>query len=165
MDKRVYLLYALVMPIYPPLNDRPSYLLMRFALQCRDIEARIRNYGTDVQVHEAEIHMIKAIQQTGPCHISGLAKKLEVTKGNVSQIIMKLEKKGLVSKIPDEENHSRLTITLTPKGKTAYARHEEIHLRFDAMTEQELGKYPPEFRTSFASLMKNLLSGMDEWEE
>ena len=78
---------------YPPLQDRASYLLMRFAIQCRDMEAKIRHYGTDVPIHEAEIHMIKAVKQTGLTHVSGLAKRLGVTKGAVSQIIMKLHKK------------------------------------------------------------------------
>lgn len=57
---------------YLPLQDRASYLLMRIAMQCRDLEAKIRHYGTDVLIHEAEIHMVKAIKQTGATHVSGL---------------------------------------------------------------------------------------------
>lgn len=45
---------------------------MRIAMQCRDLEAKIRHYGTDVLIHEAEIHMVKAIKQTGATHVSGL---------------------------------------------------------------------------------------------
>lgn len=150
---------------YPPLKDRTSYLLMRFALQCRDMEAKIRRYGTDVPIHEAEIHMLKAIKQTGLTHVSGLAKKLGVTKGAVSQIIMKLHKKGLVTKGTDADNQSKLNVSLTPKGEAAYARHEELHQQFDDMTEEELARYPEEFRNAVKTFLKDMLNRMDTWSE
>ena len=147
------------------MNDRASYLLMRFAIYVRDMEAQIRYYGTDVSIHEAEIHMIKAIKQTGETHVSGLAEKLGVTKGAVSQIIMKLHKKRLVDKETDASNQSKLNVSLTPKGEVAYARHEELHQQFDTMTEEELAKYPEEFRETMSTFLKGLMAGLEKWEE
>ena len=123
------------------------------------MEAKIRHYGTDVPIHEAEIHMLKAIKQTGLTHVSGLAKKLGVTKGAVSQIIMKLHKKGLVTKGTDADNQSKLNV------EAAYARHEELHQQFDNMTEEELARYPEEFRNSVRTFLKGMLNRMDTWSE
>lgn len=138
---------------------------MRIAMQCRDLEAKIRHYGTDVPIHEAEIHMVKAIKKTGATHVSGLAEKLGVTKGAVSQIIMKLHKKGLVDKETDPNNQSRLNISLTPKGEAAYVRHQELHEQFDKMTEETLKQYPAEFSNSLRLFLKDMIRKTDEWNE
>ena len=144
--------------------DRASYLLLRIALQCGEIEARIRNYGTDVSIHPAEIHMIKTLKECGESHISGLAARLGVTKGAVSQLVAKLHKKGLVEKDKDDAKLSKLKVRLTAKGETAHARHQHLHTRFDTITEEELAGYPDEYREFLCAFLKKI-SGRLEKEE
>jgi DNA-binding MarR family transcriptional regulator len=52
-----------------------------------------RNYGTDVAIHYSEIHIISAIAKNPGIHISGLAAHFGYTRGSVSEIVGKLEKR------------------------------------------------------------------------
>lgn len=109
-----------------------SYTFLRLVGKLSGIDGKIRNYGTDQPLYNAEIHMIKSIRENEGIHVTGLADMLGVTKGAVSQIIMKLERKGMIVKSTDPGNLSRLMLKLTPKGETAYVHHERLHEEFDA---------------------------------
>ena len=54
--------------------------------------------------------MIKSIKENEGIHVTGLAEMLGVTKGAVSQIIMKIEKKKMIVKDTDPRNLSRLVL-------------------------------------------------------
>lgn len=56
---------------------------------------------------------------------------LVVTKGAVSQIIKKLEHKGMIIKDTDPRNQSRLALRLTSSGETAYMHHEKLHRKYE----------------------------------
>jgi len=84
-------------------------------------------YNTDTEIFRSEIHIIKLIGDSDELHVSEIARKFGVTKGAVSQLLKKLEKKDLILKIPDETNNTRLLVSLTEKGKTAYQAHEDYH--------------------------------------
>ncbi len=70
-----------------------SYTLLRLATKFSEIDKQTSYYGTDKQLFYAEIHMIKAIKENEGIHVTGIAEKLGVTKGAVSQITMKLQKR------------------------------------------------------------------------
>ena len=115
---------------------RVSYPLLRVVYKFFEIDRRTRYYGTDVPLFPSEIHMINKIKQNEGIHVTGLANILNVTKGAVSQIIMKLEKKGLIQKEKDSNNQSRLVLKLTAKGETAYHNHEEFHKKIEVMVNE-----------------------------
>jgi DNA-binding MarR family transcriptional regulator len=50
-----------------------------------------------------------------------------VTKGAVSQLLFRLERKGLVEKRVDEANASRLMVRLTNEGQLVHQAHEQLH--------------------------------------
>ena len=54
------------------------------------------------------------------CSQKELAELLFVTESNVTQIIKRLEKNGLVKREVDEKNKSRRILNLTEKGKEIY---------------------------------------------
>ena len=86
-------------------------------------------FGTDVNIYRSEIHIIQLIGDRGEVYISEIAKIIGVTKGTVSQIVKRLENKGLVHKFVDENNNTRQLVNLTEKGMTAYEAHVEYHQR------------------------------------
>lgn len=110
-----------------------SYTLLRVVGKIYQLNKQTRYYGTDEKLFEAEIHMIKSIKENEGIHVTGLSEKLEVTKGAVSQIINKLNRKGMVIKNIDPNNLSRLLLRLTPKGEIAYEQHEELHRKFNSL--------------------------------
>jgi len=119
-----------MMNIYNKNKDKISYSLLRLVTKISEMECKVRNYGTDVPLYEAEIHMIKAIKESEGIHVTGLAEQLGVTKGAVSQIIAKIDKKGMIVKDRDASNQSRLVLRLSEKGETAYQDHEKLHGAF-----------------------------------
>ena len=62
------------------------------------------------------------------CSQKELAEKLFVSESNVTQIVKRLEKNGLVRRDIDEKNKSRRILSLTEKGKlTLYKLLKEIY--------------------------------------
>lgn len=135
-----------------------SYMLLRVVWKLFEVDKKTRYYGIDEQLFEAEIHMIKSIKENEGIHVTGLADKLGVTKGAVSQIIMKLERKGMIVKDKDVSNQSRLVLMLTPKGETAYVNHEKFHQEFDNFVNEILKNESEDkkaFLKNFLDLLEN----------
>ena len=87
------------------------------------------SFGTDVNIYRSEIHIIQLMGDRGEVYISEISRILGVTKGTVSQIVKRLESKGLVHKFVDEDNNTRQLVNLTAKGMTAYKAHVDYHHR------------------------------------
>lgn len=135
-----------------------SYTLLRLGIKLSELDKQASYYGTDKQLFEAEIHMIKAIKESEGIHVTGLAEKLGVTKGAVSQIIMKLQKKGMIVKESDPNNLSRLILRLTPKGEIAHLNHEKLHQEFENLVCNILKDRSDEEK----EFLKNFLNSLEE---
>ncbi len=109
--------------------------------------------------------MIKSIKENEGIHVTGLADMLGVTKGAVSQIIMKLEHKGMVVKDTDPSNLSRLVLRLTPKGETAYLHHEKLHLEFDGLFNAALENATEEKKMFLKDFLNSLDGKIDAFEK
>ena len=117
-------------------NETPSHfsIVGRFARVVKlwqQLESRPRRFGIEEDLYSSEIHLIEAIGNKGELGVTDLSRVLGVTKGAVSQTLKKLDKKGLITKYADPENHSRVLIGLTVKGKAAYYGHEYWHEKMD----------------------------------
>lgn len=83
------------------------------------------------QLHRSEIHVVSEIKENEGIYMTALAEKLSVTLGAVSQILAKLEKKGLIMKEKDSQNQSRYLLKLTPAGELVHINHMKFHEEFD----------------------------------
>ncbi len=117
------------------------------------------DFGVGEPLYPAEIHGLGALCEQGPMSLTELADTLTVTKGAASQLIARLEDKGLVRKEPDPANRSRLLLHTTPLGDQA----QQAHLRFHAEHDQEflsrLGSLSPEEYDTFSRICR----WMDQW--
>ncbi len=145
-------------------RTRISYIFLRVVTKLTEISRRTRYYGTDQPLHEAEIHMIKSIKENEGIHVTGLADMLGVTKGAVSQILMKLERKDMIVKNTDPSNLSRLVLKLSPKGETAYLHHEELHKEFDSLFNAALKNVSDENKAFLKSFLNLLDEKIDTYE-
>ena len=146
-------------------KNRISYTFLRVMSRLSEIDRKTRFYGTDQPLYEAEIHMIKSIRENEGIHVTGLADMLGVTKGAVSQIIQKLERKGMIVKDADSRNLSRLVLRLAPKGETAYSHHEELHHRFDVLFIDALEKASDKKKAFLHDFLKMLEKKIDDFEK
>ncbi|KNF08996.1 transcriptional regulator [Gottschalkia purinilytica] len=95
-------------------------------------KTNILDFGSeDMCFYRGEIHMIKLIGDAPGVYISEMARNLNITRAVVSKTIMKLEKRGLIEKVEDEEDKKRLKLYLTSKGQEAYRLHNEYHQKYD----------------------------------
>lgn len=85
----------------------------------------------DMQFYRGEIHMIKMIGDYPGIFISEMARNFNITRAVVAKTIHKLELRGLLVKVEDEEDKKRLRLFLTKKGERAYELHQNYHQQFD----------------------------------
>ncbi len=149
-------------------KNKISYSLLRIITKFDEIDKQTRYYGTDTPLFSAEINMLRIIKENEGIHITGIADKLGVTKGAVSQIVNKLHQKGLIKKETDSCNQSKLVLSLTPKGEIAEANHEEFHNRFDLLIDsiikdasEENVAFLRDFLNSFEESLSNFNSEFD----
>jgi len=154
-----------MMNIYNKNKDKISYSLLRLVTKISEMECKVRNYGTDVPLYEAEIHMIKAIKESEGIHVTGLAEQLGVTKGAVSQIIAKLDKKEMIIKDKDASNQSRLVLRLSEKGETAYRHHENLHGAFEKLVADVLDESTEEEKAFLLRFISALEKKVDDFED
>lgn len=85
-----------------------------------------RDFGIEERLLGSEIHTIVAIGDSSMANVTEVATLLGVTKAAASQIIRKLNNKGYVRKLRDEDNKREILLALTEKGKQAYKGHREV---------------------------------------
>ncbi|MEJ8544686.1 MarR family winged helix-turn-helix transcriptional regulator [Brevibacillus borstelensis] len=107
-----------------------SHKLGRVILQLQRLERQPRSFGEAGLLTPSEIHMIDAIGCEDGILMSALATRLGVTKGAVTQLVARLESKGLVTRTIHPADLRAIVVTLTETGKTAFRIHEEMHQQF-----------------------------------
>lgn len=146
-------------------KNKISYSLLRIFVKFGEIDKKARYYGTDTALFSSEINMVRVIKENQGISVTGIAEKLGVTKGAVSQIINKLNSKGIIKKEQDVYNQSRLNILLTEKGEIAEANHEKFHDNFDCLIESILENATDE-NLEFLKVFLNMLEvKLDNFEE
>jgi DNA-binding MarR family transcriptional regulator len=90
-----------------------------------------------------DIKAVSALMQEGPMSPTQLAERLQVTTGAVTNLVDRLEKKGMVYRKPHSQDRRRLVVHVEPKS---FSRHHnpynsmgEAYVRLlDSYSAQEL---------------------------
>ena len=123
-------------------------------------ESKPRKFGTEDDLSGSKIHVIEVVGQNEGLSVTDLAKRLGVTKGAVSQKLKRLEAKELVVKEVDPANTSRITVSLSTKGKVAYYSHLQWHEAMDGGFRKYFVNLPEDkirFLEEFLSLLEQFL--------
>lgn len=139
-------------------NNHICFTLLSLVTRFYALERQCRNFGTDVPIHLGEIQMIMTIHNAEGIHVGGLAKKLGITKGSVSEMLRKLERKGLIRKEKDPLKMTRLNVYLTDKGKTAHASHMYYHSRLDNVVAEAAAGHDAAAVENFAHFLDDILA-------
>jgi DNA-binding MarR family transcriptional regulator len=106
-----------------------------------------RDYGCGELLYPSEIHLIDMIAKNPDSNITELADRHGVTKGLISQMTSKLEKKRFIKKFQYVDNKKEVYYNLTEKGRIAYEGHIKFHENQDMSVYEELERYSPEQKT------------------
>jgi DNA-binding MarR family transcriptional regulator len=123
-------------------------------------EFKARKFGTEDELSGSEIHLIEAVGMNEGLSVTDLARRLGITKGAVSQTLKRLEAKELVAKETDPANTSRITVSLSTKGKVAYYSHLQWHEAMDGGFRDYFVHLPEDkvrFMDEFLSLLEQFL--------
>jgi DNA-binding MarR family transcriptional regulator len=92
----------------------------------REIAARLRDrYGASLARFDLMAHLYAAPKGL---RMGELTRKLLVTGGNVTGLVQRLEREGLVERKPDEADRRIAYVTLTPEGTALFQEMAEEHV-------------------------------------
>lgn len=141
-----------------------SHSLLGVITSFHELERQCCKFGTDVDIHMAEIHTIMAIHNNEGIHVGGLAEYLGVTKGSVSELLRRLERKGLAYKAKDPLKMTRLNVFLTEKGQTAHKQHMAFHSQLDRLVDEAMGVRMETEVSDIVGFLENLTERLNSVE-
>ncbi|MCP3898392.1 MAG: MarR family transcriptional regulator [Desulfobacteraceae bacterium] len=104
-------------------------LFHRVLNKMNKLEKKPRYYGTDHLLYGSEIHTIEAIGNNPGINITELASLQGVTKGAISQLIQKLEKKNLIIRMKNMNSDKEVFLKLSDIGARAFRAHDDFHAK------------------------------------
>jgi DNA-binding MarR family transcriptional regulator len=84
-------------------------------------------HGTRHNLYHSERHMLDKIGENTGMNVTEFATAAGVTKGAISQLVSKLEKKGIVRRYKKSTNDKEVFLELTKTGQEVHRQHKEIN--------------------------------------
>jgi DNA-binding MarR family transcriptional regulator len=112
-------------------------------------------------IFHSERHMLDRIGDTTDLNITELARSVGVTKGAISQVIKKLENKGLVRKFKKGSSDKEVFVELTDDGKRIHDERTKLNAETLIPLDEELSRYSDNEIALLISFFKWLDNFMD----
>ena len=133
-----------------------AWMIERSIHQYIQYEKKPRKYPGNLILTQPEVHTLALVGDNEGMNLTALAKMRCITKGAASQMINKLDRKGLIEKKVSPDSDSEINLFLTKNGEKIRAEHRKKHAAmwkkftalFDGMPEENLRKIE-EFFTDF----------------
>lgn len=90
-----------------------------------------KDYGSGVQLTMIEMHILQDLTEAESQTVSSLAEKWKRTPSAISQIIRKLEDKGLLERLQNKDDRKSYNLILTSLGEQtvlAHSRYDNIDI-------------------------------------
>ena len=104
-----------------------------------------------------QMHTLEILGQQSPLRMKELAAKMGVTTGTLTVNVDRLEKQGLVARIPHETDRRSILVALTPAGNELFREHHDHHLH---LTRELQAALSPEETAQFASILAKLTQAL-----
>ena len=137
------------------IRDTLNELLVKLFRSINTIEEQAIRTGAYRDLTVNDMHVIEAIGTEDARNMTSVAKSLSVTTGTLTISVNSLVKKSYVQRVRSEEDRRVVLVSLTEKGKQAFAHHKNFH---DKMIEAVIDGLNPEegevLRKSLGNLME-----------
>jgi DNA-binding MarR family transcriptional regulator len=127
------------------------------------LEKKSIDFGTGEKLYASELHTIEAIGEKHGNTVTELCNLFGTTKGAVSQIISKLEKKELISKERNRNYAKEINISLTEKGWIIFKSHKKLHKKMDVKFLSFMKTIPEDQLKTFLFILKNMEKYVNEF--
>lgn len=98
--------------------------------------------GTKHDLYHSERHWLDKIGSQPGVNVTEFARAAGITKGAVSQVVSKLERKGFVRRYKSGTNDKEVFLELTREGRELYIKHKKKNEETLKPLVEELKKYP-----------------------
>ncbi|MBI1221108.1 MAG: MarR family transcriptional regulator [Bacteroidetes bacterium] len=102
-----------------------------------------RMYNTEANLHNLTIsmgHFLLNVDSHEGSYASDIAPALGMESTSLSRLILSLEQKGLIQRIPNEDDRRRIRIVLTDKGRASKELAKNVVRNFNHAVELKIGK-------------------------
>lgn len=136
--------------------------LLRIANKYARIEKLPIHVDEDLDITTREVHTIQAVGERKQMSVTDVATHFGVTKSAASQLVARLERKGLLAKTQAHHNNKELHLSLTESGWKAFLAHERFHGKDLAVLIGRLRAYPLQQIATLSVLLEAIGAVMDE---
>ncbi len=150
------------------LDEKVTTLLetgIRILNKAYALEKKPVDMGHGVLLYPSEFHVIETVGKHPAENLTSIASHLGVTKGAISQMVKKLEKKGLVKKVHIPGNKKDIVLELTDFGKEAFEWHRSLHESMETGIRKELERITDDEIEAFLRVYGHLEGMLDRCME
>lgn len=136
-----------------------SELLFNYTMRFNDFKETLKDYGDGEQYTVIEVHTVTQIEECPGITITELAEITHRSKSAVSQIVTKLEKRGLVIRTKHISDAKKSLIFVTPKGREVSINHKNYDtIRVEKFLNESLKSFSTDETEIFFKVMKHHLN-------
>ncbi|MBV5122056.1 MarR family transcriptional regulator [Bacillus halotolerans] len=115
----------------------------------------------DVPKNMTSIHVIDCIGQHEPINNTGIAKKMNLSKANVTKISTKLIKEEFINHYQLSDNKKEVYFKLTRKGRQIFDLHEKLHKKKELAFYQFLDSFSQDEQNAVLKFLEQLTSRLE----
>lgn len=145
----------------PQLNTEPMAIIGRMLRLSKHVEAQIAKLHKQHGLKVGEFDVLASLFRSGRPYAltpSGLLGALMLTSGAMTNRLDRLEAKGLISRITNQQDRRSVTVQLTQHGRDLMAQLIEQHV---TLQTELITAIPVNDRGAFNSLLKQWLTQFD----
>lgn len=109
--------------------------------------------GTDIS--HAQFHLMLILRELGSLTMSEIAKKMMVSKSNVTPLANKLINSGMIARISDQADRRIINITLTNEGLAFLAEQNRVMI---SLLKDRLSDLPQDDLETLSHSLQNVTS-------
>lgn len=134
---------------------------IRITKKFNELENMSIDVGIGEKLYPSEFHVIVALGNDYEKTVTGLSKRLDITKGAVSQVVNKLHVKGFINKERNKDYGKEIILSLTEKGRNAFKIQEDFHKKMEDEFIMHLEMITPEQMDSFLLILPKIEEYID----
>jgi len=140
-------------------------LFIRAVQKYNGLEKIPQRAGTKHDLFHSERHLLDKIGDFPQLNVSEFARSSGKTKGAISQLLKKLESKGLARRYKSGDNDKEVFVELTKAGRDVYVLHRKKNDETLTPLLEELKKHRDDQVRFFVSMMKWIVSYLEQSEK
>jgi MarR family 2-MHQ and catechol resistance regulon transcriptional repressor len=117
------------------------------------VGARATRHLARARLTVSQFGVLEALHHLGPLCQRDIGRKLLLSGGNITTVVVNLERRGLVRRERAEPNRRYVTVRLTPKGRAAVSRTFAAHVEHVVAT---MGALSPREQDALGRLCRRL---------